>query len=73
MAGRVGIENLTTVLVLNFVHATQGTAIAERLPLGAAHLLKRLGFPELTAHRVDIMTAFTRGLAERDLVHHSCL
>lgn len=73
MAGSVSVENLAAVLILNFVHATQRTAVAERLPLEAAHLRKRLGFPELIAHRVASMTAFNRRLVESDLGHHSCL
>ena len=45
-AGDVGERQLVGVVVAQLVQAAAAAAVAERFPLGAGHLLERLGLPE---------------------------
>src|SRR6185437_11672671 len=45
-AGDVGERQLAGVVVTQLVQAAPPAAVAQRLPLGAGHLLQRLGLPE---------------------------
>jgi len=50
------VKNFPAVLVLYFVHTTQGATVTQRLPFDVRHLGQGFAFPKLILHRPTLCT-----------------
>lgn len=54
-AGKVRVEDLARILVLDLVQAAQSAAVTERLPLAPVEFAQGFAFPEVFGHRPPIV------------------